>query len=332
MSGRAPAGQLRALLTDPDPEVQRAALLSATRRPSRELLDVLVDLLLAPGLGYEAREAVAALGDPAVPRLASMLAGSADARAQRVAAQALAHIASPRAAAVLVKLARSADARLRHVGLRALARVRVRSGRPVLSRARAHRLFLRDLHDYRHFLEPARALEHSSVKEIRLLGESFRESASMALERALEALACWYDPRPLFGVFDRLVSGDRHQASPALEYLGHILPRGMFRPVGRIFEPPAAEVADPTAGVASDEDESQALAGFIQTAWTSGDAWLRACAVRAARFVPGFDRALFAEGEDQPMVRAEIEALSHPADRLAPAVPAAAVMPGAPAC
>ena len=122
----------------------------------------------------------------------------------------------------------------------------------------------------------------------------------MALERAVSALACWYDPRPLSGVLERLQSSDREQAAPALEYLGHALPRGIFRPVSKMFEP-----IDEPAG---DGSKDATLADLIEAAWTSGDTWLRACAVRASRYAPNFDLSRFAS-DDHPLIRAEIQSL-----------------------
>src|SRR5436853_3357999 len=46
MTGSAPVKRLRALLASPDVEVKRLALLSAARRPSPELLDARLPLLL----------------------------------------------------------------------------------------------------------------------------------------------------------------------------------------------------------------------------------------------------------------------------------------------
>jgi hypothetical protein len=147
-------------------------------------------------------------------------------------------------------------------------------------------------------------LEKHEAPEVRLLGESYHESADRALERALQALACWYDPKPLIGVHDRLKSRDLAVASPALEYLGHVLPRAVFKPVSRIFEKEAMEPPEE----ASDPEQ---VAESIRGAWETGDAWLRACAVRASRFAPTFDRSRFATGDGgDPMVRAELEALS----------------------
>ena len=223
-------------------------------------------------------------------------------REQSLAAGVLARMNTRGSVGALMTLVRSTDLRLRHLGLSGLAGVRMRRGQAVLPRHMAHRLFLRELRDYRACLDPAAALETHPAPEVRLLADSYRESAEMALERALQALSCWYDPRPLVGVFDRLKSRDREVVSPALEFLEHTLPRAFFRPVRKIFEespvPPDAqgEAADP-------------LAVWIEGAWKSDDEWLRACAVRASRFLVEFDRSLFGEDGGAPLVREELTAL-----------------------
>jgi HEAT repeat protein len=292
------------LLAHPDVEVRRGALLSAAGRPSREYLRVILPLLSHPDLSEEALDAVAPVGDAAVPDLERLFSSGHEEQAQARAARALARIATPRAVQPLLKLTRGTDVRLRHLGLNAMARVRLRTGRPVLPRSTVHRLFLRELREYRLCLEPAIDLVSSDTPELRLLGESYRECADWALERSLEALACWYDPKPMTGIFDRLRSSDPRFLSPALEYLGHVLPRRVFGPVSRIFE---KEGVDPDPGIGNPARQAR----WIEQAWNSGDAWLRACAVRAARFIPAFDRRRFAAGDDgDAMVRAELEALS----------------------
>jgi AAA family ATP:ADP antiporter len=306
MTGRASVERLRALLSQTDVEVQRVALLSARRRPNRQLIEVLLPLFLLPELSREAREALAAIGDPAVPELERLLVGDQGARAQVLAALTLGRIATPRAMGSLMKLARSGDARLRYLGLQSMNRVRVLRGQAVLPRSTAHKLFLRELADYRANVEPALRLEGNPAPEVQLFAASFRESAEMALERGLSALGCWYEPRPLAGAFDRLRSREPQAAAPALEYLGHVLPRAVFRPVTRIFE--AKPVKDEPREAAADRDD---VAEPIRSAWRWGDAWQRACAVRASRHAPSIDPQLFASGgNDDPIVSAEIAALS----------------------
>ena len=301
--GEAPVAQLTTLLMNPDLEIRRAALLSAIRRPSRELLDVLMPLLVEPELHYEARRAVAAIGDPAVARLAQLLGGGQGMRAQSLAANTLAQIGGPRAVRALLTLVNGSDLRLRHLGLRGLARMHVRRGHSLLTRQQAHRFFLRELLDYRNCIGPASALESHPAAEVRLLADSYREGAEMALERGMQALACWYDPEPLIGVLDRLRSRDRQVASPALDFLEHVLPRPIFGPVRKVFEDSAM------AGTTEDAP-ADPLAGWIEAAWKSEDGWLRACAVRASRCSPSFDpRSFTAREDDDARVRAEIAAL-----------------------
>jgi ATP/ADP translocase len=305
MSGSAPVRRLRALLANPEVEIRRVALLSAARRPSPELLDVLLPLLRVPELGYEARRAVTAIGARAVPDLKRLLDGEGGARAQALAARTLASIASPRAVGALMAIVKSGDPRLRDLGFQSLTRVRAEAGKPVLPRSAAHKLFLRELGAYRGFLEPARALDGHAAPEVRLLADSFRESAASALQRAIGALGCWYEPKPLSGVLDRLQSPEPGVSAPALEYLGHVLPRAIFRHVSQIFETQPAKAAEGAVA------EGDPLGASLRVAWRSEDGWLRACAVRASRQAPALDPGLFATGAgDDPLVRAELQALS----------------------
>jgi hypothetical protein len=265
----------------------------------RELLMDMLPLLGVPGLQEDARLAIAALGDAAIAALEPLAGGSQSDTLRSLATNTLAQIGTPRAVSSLTRGVRSSERLGRHLGLRALARVRVRTGRPVLPRALAHRLFMRELGDYRTCMEPVRGLALHTAPEIRLLADSFRESAEQALERAVQALACWYEPEPLVGVLARIISSDRAVSSPALEYLEHLLPRGSFAPVRRLFENTSLEGASPTDAV------SRALG----TAWASGDEWLRACAVRGSRFAPAFDTACFASaGAGELHVQQELAA------------------------
>lgn len=312
ITGSAPESDLRALLSHPDLEIRRTALLSAARRPSPKLLDAVLAQLFTPELSYEARLALAAIGDPAVAPLRRLLTGAEGVRVQALAARALTQMATPHAVDALMTLVRSGDRIMRHLGIRSVSRVRVRTGEPALPRATVHRLFLRDLRDYREWLEPALRLAADPEPEVRLLAQSFREFAEMALERAIRALACWYEPKPLFGTFERLRSQQRGAGAPALEYLGHVLPRAVFRPVLRVFEEDPAE-----AGGSAPPSRGE-LAGWVRVAWQSGDPWLRACAVRASRFTPEIDPRTFeTEDGENPVVRAEVAA------RFAPAAPTA---------
>ncbi|HET8947714.1 MAG TPA: Npt1/Npt2 family nucleotide transporter [Candidatus Polarisedimenticolia bacterium] len=308
---------LRALLATADDEVRRAALAAAARHPRMALLETLLPLMSVPSLGREARRAVVAIGDAAVPPLTRLLEGEEGERAQAHAAGTLARIGTPRARAALATLVRNNDVRLRHLGLSGLARVRLETGRPVLSRGTAHRLFLREMRDYRACVAPAAALADHADPALRLLGESWRESAGRAVERGVQALACWYDPGPLFGMIDRLRPDMTGDAAPALEYLALVLPRRVFQAVGQLLEQDVSAPPSQEASVAEAEKERERLHGSIRAAWENGDAWLRAVAVRASRSVPEFDTGLFVGDGGDPMVRDEIAALAAPGPRAA---------------
>jgi ATP/ADP translocase/HEAT repeat protein len=304
MTGDAPVQRLRTLLANPDVEVRRVALGSAEHRPSPELLEALLSLLLLPEVSYEARRALAALGNPAVPALKRLLDGERGAKAQRLAARTLARLASPRSVGALMAIVKSPEANLRDIGYQSLTRVRVNANKPVLPRSAAHRLFLRELGEYRGFLQRTQLIEGEVPPEVRLLADTFRESSESALHRALGALACWYEPKPLSGAFERLKSSDVSVVAPALEYLGHVLPHKVFQHVSRIFEQGPKKTETAVA-------EGEPLAEAIRLAWRSDDVWLRACAVRASRHAQALDRSLFATGGgDDPLVQAELASFS----------------------
>jgi ATP/ADP translocase/HEAT repeat protein len=312
-SGREAATRLKPLLERDDAEVRTAALLAAARRPDVRLVAAIQPLLLDPACHVEARQAMAAHGNAAVGPLSAMLAPDRPARERAIAARALAEIASPRAIGALMTLVRSTDLDDRRLGLRNLGRARGLFGKPVLTRSLAHRLFLRELRDYRACIDAADGLHASEAAELRLLGESYRESADTALERALLALAAWYEPRPLYGAFQRLACHDIESAAPALEFLGHALPRPVFRPLAELFD---RRITRP----AEDTDTAERLAGWIRGAWESGDDWLRACAVRAARLVPGLAAGFVPRADESPLVLAELEALAALGPAAAPVV------------
>jgi hypothetical protein len=254
-------------------------------------------------VGYEAREALAALGNVAVPRLEALLDPKGPGEERAAAASALARIGTRRAVRALVGLARSSDPELRRLGLRKLNRVRLQRGRPVMPRTLAHKMFARELRDYRNSLEPALGLEKREERELKLLGQSYREGAEVALERALRALGCWYDPFPLTGVYEGLCSNERARRARALEYLAQSIPDSLFKPVREIFEDARVEdepVHPPTA---------EECVGWVRKAWQNGDAWLRACAIRAARVLPGMDPAEFQPSSpEDPLVEVELAA------------------------
>ena len=142
--------------------------------------------------------------------------------------------------------------------------------------------------------------------EVRLFGESCGEFGIMALERGIRALACWYDPKPLAGVYDRLRTRDTSDDAPAMEFLNHILPRAVFHHVMEVFERSSKKASEEPA-VAADLD------AWVHAAWDSEDPWLRACAVRASRWGRGPDPSWLSH-DGHEVVRAELDALGHTDD------------------
>jgi hypothetical protein len=309
---------LRALLADPDPDVEEAALRATARQPSPALDEAILARLAVPECRAAAVAAVAARGDRVVPVLLAMLTAGAGGDedtegAQSAAARALAAIGSEVARSALLQLVRNDDRSLRHLGLRSLNRIRLARDEPVLDRALAHRVFLRELRDYRKSLSRTRTLRGEAAPELGLLADTYAESADRALERALRALACWYEALPFRGIYRGLSSGERDAEARALEYLEEILPGKPFRVMRSFFE--SGPAADGTEAAAA---KPATTAECIARAWEGGDPWLKACALRAASVVPEVDWRQLIAGEkskadpaavEHPLVREEIERL-----------------------
>lgn len=304
LRGRAVTQRLRLLLRESDLGVRRAALLAASRRSSSELLDEILPLLHVQELRLEAAEALAAPGGASLPIIEDLVLRTTDRGVQAIAAHALARTGTHRAVAILTRLARCTDEVTRYLGLRNLNRIRHNREDPVIPRSLAHRIFLRELRAYRRSVEMTLILDGRPEPELRLLADSYQESADWALERGCRALACWYEPQPFQSVYEGLRSREREGSARALEYLGQILPGKLLRSVLAQFE----SRGDPTA--APEAPGPQRIAACILHAWDQGDPWLRACAVRAARVTPGIDFARFeSRAGDDELIAAELESL-----------------------
>jgi ATP/ADP translocase/CRP-like cAMP-binding protein len=279
LPGPEAAKRLAELLPHRDREVRRAALRALARQPEPAFLEVAIAHLADRGLRFEARDAIVAYRDAAVPHLERIAAQGVDDDVRALATAALARIGSLRARRVLVDLARSADPVSRYHGLRNLNRVRAWSGRRLVSRRDARRMFLREIREYRTNREPELALPAGASPALDLLAASYAEAADRALERACRALGCYHWPVPLQGVYEGLRAGSSREAGArALEYLDSILPRRMFQPVRALLERRPELVPDPAAG-----DEPMDPVPTLEKALSSSDPWIRAAAARAAR-------------------------------------------------
>ena len=302
------AERLRGLITHPElpVEVKEAALGAAARMGGGGLEDVILPLLYEPELCAPAVAALTAAGDRVVPALKAMIEEGSDSAAETAAASALASIGTRAAREALVALVHSDDRNRRYLGIRNLNRIRIARDEPVLDRPITHRLFVRELRDYRRSWSRARVFDGAVEPELRLLADSFAESADRALDRACRVLACWYEAAPFGGVYRSLASADRDTQSRALEYLDDILPRQVFRLVRQLFETDGAgrEAAGAGGAAGAGPPRPSEIVESILRAWEGGDPWLQACAVQAS-VVAGVELA--ARESVDPLVRAEME-------------------------
>ncbi len=296
--------RLPLLLEHPLVEVRRAALETAARCPAPERLEQLFPRLLEPDLAAEAGAAIAALGDAAIPALVALADGAQGGKTRALACDTLSRIGSRSALAVLLRLVRGEDPRARYDGLRALNRIRVRSSSGLIKKAQAFRLWQREVEDLRDNLLPAHILRGAQDARVVLLAASFTESADRALDRSCRALACYYRPEPFRSVYRYLQNPDSPKAAArALEYLAHLVPRRRFGPLRELFESAA-----PFEGTEAAPTDGQ-IAGCIERGYAIGDAWLRACAVRAAHAIADRVPLKFdPRADEDPLVVAELDA------------------------
>ena len=297
------ASRLADLLQHRDREVRRAALRALARQPAPAFLEVAIAHLADRGLRFEAQDAIVAFRDAGVPPLALIAGQGSDGEVRALATAALARIGSLKARRVLLDLARSVDPVSRYLGLRNLNRIRVRSGRRLVSRRMARRMFLREIREYRNNREAELALPRDAGPALDLLDASYEEAADRALERACRALGCYHWPVPLQGVYEGLrPAASREAASRALEYLGEIQPRKMFEAARVVLEQKPDAPADPddAAAVAAEVVDPVPL---VEKALQSTDPWIRACAERAAREL-GLDVPEPQDDEERRMITA----------------------------
>ncbi|MGH7727099.1 MAG: HEAT repeat domain-containing protein, partial [Candidatus Eiseniibacteriota bacterium] len=306
--GERGAERLRILLHHADPEVRRGALRAIALRPDASFLEEVTALLGDRDVGPDARNAMVAFGEAAVPRLARLASEGKTNTVRWLASMALARVRTKGARRVLLDLARSSDPVARYHGLRNLNRIGARIGRRLVSRPLALRMFLREIRELKTSVEPWRILRTASTTNaasgpaLELLAASYRESADRALERSLRALGLHHDPRPFRAVYEALRTADSREAtSRAMEYLAQMLPRKVFRVT--------QEVLDRWLRDEPEGEEPPDVEGVVRKAREADDAWLRACAVRAAHEHPEYDRALLRVREDDgPIVRDELRA------------------------
>jgi AAA family ATP:ADP antiporter len=271
---------LRRLLRDEDAEVARTAIRAVARSDARPFLDVLVARLAEPALEAEARDALVAAGEEALPLLAAALADRRGASAARRAIPAvLERIGSEAAVAVLADSLLDGDAALRLRVLVALAGVRdMRSELPLDTRLVEAALGAEVLGHYRSY-QVLGTLPAGPGREP--VERGLRAAMREELERIFRLLDLLHPRRDFRAAWVALSSGNAVVHDQALDLLESLL-----RPETKALLVP---LVDPEIPESQRVRLAQRLVGApvetpeqgIEALASTGDPWLRSCAAFA---------------------------------------------------
>jgi len=271
---------LARLLRDEDPEVARTAIRAVARSDPRPFAALLIERLAEAGLAAEARDALVAAGEDALPRLADVLADRRNASAVRRAIPAvLERIGGERAAAVLADNLLDGDAALRLRVLVALAGVRdARPELPLDTRLVEAALGAEVLGHYRSY-QVLGTLPAGPGREP--VERGLRAAMREELERIFRLLDLLHPRRDFRAAWVALQSGNAVIHDQALDLLESLLrpeTKALLVPLvdPEIPEPQRVRLAQRLVGapVETIEQGIEALA-------STGDPWLRSCAAFA---------------------------------------------------
>ena len=297
LAGEAGVSLVRELLQDPDREVVREAIISAGRIRDRSLIFSLLPLITRADLRADVLEAIAAYGDGICGTLSDLLNDeSLPARVRRQAPRALKLIRTQRSVDVLVQAIGHGNISIRESVLRALNSIRNRQ--PDLD---FHHGFVTEqiLAEARYYFELNAALAPFAAQKAPrtaagLLARTIEQRLEQAVERLFRLLGLRYPPVEIYSAYLAWRTRRGEELGAALEFLDETLDRDLKRVVLPMLDEPAHvhEFGRRLFGC-----EPQTVDSAIRELIASGDPWIVACAIAAARelklsgLVPEIQRA-----------------------------------------
>ncbi|HWD99534.1 MAG TPA: hypothetical protein VG345_10870, partial [Bryobacteraceae bacterium] len=283
LAGEKGAPLIRELLQDSDLQVVREAVLSAAKLRDRSLVFALLPLVARSGLRADVLEAIASYGDGICGTVSDLLNDeSLPVRVRRQAPRILKLIRTQRSVDVLVQAIGHGNLSIRESVLRALNSIRNR--RPDLD---FHQAFVTDqiLAEARYYFELNAALrpfvEQTAPRSAAgLLARTIEQRLEQAVERLFRLLGLRYPPVEIYSVYLAWSSGRGDELGAALEFLDETLDRDLKRVVLPMLDQPehVEELGRRLFGCAPQTAESA-----IRELIDSGDPWIVACAIAAAR-------------------------------------------------
>lgn len=273
--------QLRSLIQDADVDVQRAAVQAAGRARSAAAVDLLVPRLANARIGGDAADALAAIGEPAVPALGAAIEDETlPIEARRQIPPILARIGTDFAQRALYEHLLVGDVVLRYRSIAALARLqRHRPGSHVDRQAVEMVLAAEITGHYRSYQILGSIQDALSGDET--VNNGLKQSIRQERERIFGLLGLLSGDSAVEEAYAALASESATIRANALELLDNVLTPDLRRLVLPLVDPQVS-MADRVAlanrivgtPVESREEAAQAL-------MASDDPWLRSCGVYA---------------------------------------------------
>ena len=270
-----------ALLRDPSPRVQNAALQAAGEMQSPELIPALVYKLGRRETAHTASRALARYGESILDVLEKVLARpEEDLTIRRQVPRILAAICSHRTLDLLLAHLDVPDPALRREVARAAARVKDRLGGITVDPAPVERIITKEVQQAFQLLA---ALEDvgGAQDQPSLLRDSLGERVDWARDRIFRLLAIIYPSRTVDVVFGNLSSPQPNVRANAVEVLDNMLSKNIKRVLITLVEEQAPG-ARLRSGAAMFRLERKDLEGWLRELMGGPDPWLRVCAVHEA--------------------------------------------------
>lgn len=274
---------LRELLQDPDREVAREAVISTGKVRDRSLIFTLLPLITRADLRADVLEALAAYGDGICGTLSDLLNDETlPAPIRRQAPRALKLIRTQRSVDALVQAIGHGDISIRESVLRALNSIRNRQ--PDLD---FHQRFVTDqiLAEARYYFQLNASLapfaaQKSPRTAAGLLARTIEQRLEQAVERLFRLLGLRYPPIEIYSAYLAWRTRRGEDIGAALEFLDETLDRDLKRVVLPMLDEPehVHEFGRRLFGC-----ERQTAESAIRELIATGDPWIVACAIAAAR-------------------------------------------------
>ena len=270
---------LLAFLEDADPEVVRAALKSAVALRPTDRAPEIISMLGSQTLRREAREALAALGEPILGRLRTAITDSSlDVRVRRRIPRVVGDVGGPEAARSLVASLEKVDRTVGIEILRALGRIRRQEPHAHFESDKISGLLVLELKSYYQTAILLAGIPIQRVGEgVQFLRRTLNERLGQHLEWIFLLLELIYPQREIRDSYHRIVSGRRDLRANAVEFLDSRLSNPVRQRLLPLLEnglgPSVLRVGRELFGV-----RPVAYGEVLETLLDSDDPWLQACA------------------------------------------------------